>query len=117
MAKKIIDVAPVIAKLAERALKAKGLECSLLGSVIDMLRAAPEVPERNVGKWIPVSDQPKENGYYLCVVCCSSIRSNKELRRKILYWEDNCWIDFPNSFRVEKPLHWTYLLELPEEEI
>ena len=41
MANKVIDPAPIIKQLADRCLKAKGLECSVLGSVIDMLRAAP----------------------------------------------------------------------------
>ena len=40
-AKKAIDPAPVIKKLADRCLKAKGLECSIIGSVIDLLKAAP----------------------------------------------------------------------------
>lgn len=56
--KKIIDAEPVIAKLADRALLAKGRECSLLGEVIDMLRAAPDATDINVGsKWIPVSER------------------------------------------------------------
>lgn len=66
--KKIIDAAPVISKLAERALQAKGLECSLLGCVIDMLRAAPDVTDINVGnKWISVNDRlPDKMGRYIC---------------------------------------------------
>ena len=43
MAKKVIDPAPIIKDLAEWCLKAKGLECSVLGSVIDKLKAAPRV--------------------------------------------------------------------------
>lgn len=39
--KKVIDPAPIIEKLAVRCLETKGLECSVLGNVIDMLRAAP----------------------------------------------------------------------------
>ena len=41
--KKTIDPQPVIKELADRCLKAKGLECSLLGEVIDMLKAAPSM--------------------------------------------------------------------------
>lgn len=41
--KQVIDPAPLIEKLAARCLEAKGLECSVLGNVIDMLRAAPSV--------------------------------------------------------------------------
>ena len=43
MANKVIDPAPIIKDLADWCLKAKGLECSVLGSVIDMLKAAPRV--------------------------------------------------------------------------
>ena len=43
MALKVIDPAPIIKELADRCLVAKGLECSVLGSVIDKLRAAPAV--------------------------------------------------------------------------
>ena len=39
--KKAIDPAPIIEKLAARCLETKGLECSVLGNVIDMLRSAP----------------------------------------------------------------------------
>ena len=39
--KKVIDPAPIIEKLAVRCLETKGLECSVLGNVIDMLRSAP----------------------------------------------------------------------------
>ena len=43
MAKKIIDPQPIIDKLAARCLTAKGVECSILGEVIDVLRVAPDV--------------------------------------------------------------------------
>ena len=43
MQKKVIDPDPIIRKLADRCLKAKGMECSILGEVIDMLRAAPDI--------------------------------------------------------------------------
>ena len=43
MAKKVIDPAPIIKELADRCLEAKGLECRILGGVIDRLRAAPAV--------------------------------------------------------------------------
>lgn len=38
---KLIDPAPIIKKLADRCLVAKGVECSILGEVIDLLKAAP----------------------------------------------------------------------------
>lgn len=77
--KKIIDAAPVITKLAERALQAKGRECSLLGEVIDMLRSEPEVKDApywateaaykngfeagklSRAKWIPVTERLPED--------------------------------------------------------
>lgn len=42
MRRKTIDPQPIIEKLATRCLKAKGVECSILGEVIDMLRTAPD---------------------------------------------------------------------------
>lgn len=38
---KLINPAPIVKKLADRCLVAKGVECSILGEVIDLLRAAP----------------------------------------------------------------------------
>jgi hypothetical protein len=66
-----------------------------------------------VQKWIPASEPPKENGYYLCVVCVSSVNQRKEYRRMILFWEDNVWIDMANCFRTKKPLYW---MPLPSTE-
>lgn len=48
--KKIIDPEPIIKKLAERCLKAKGIECTVLGEVIDLLRSAPDVKEKSGGE-------------------------------------------------------------------
>ena len=45
---KLINPDPIIKELADRCLEARGLECSILGSVIDMLKAAPD--ERENGK-------------------------------------------------------------------
>jgi hypothetical protein len=65
-AKRIIDAAPVISKLAERALQAKGMECSLLGWVIDLLHIAPAVELVKRGRWEPREDVP---GFVRCSVC------------------------------------------------
>ena len=43
MAKKIVDLNPIIKELADWCLVTKGLECRTLGIVIDRLRAAPAV--------------------------------------------------------------------------
>ena len=43
MADKIIDPAPVIKRLANRCLAVKGMECTILGELIDMLHAAPGI--------------------------------------------------------------------------
>ena len=53
MADKIIDPAPVIKRLANRCLAVKGMECTILGEVIDMLRAEPTVDAVEVvhGRW------------------------------------------------------------------
>lgn len=76
MAKKVIDPAPIIKELADRCLVAKGLECSILGAVIDRLRAAPaecNAPywsteaaykngyEAGKPKWIPVGERLPED--------------------------------------------------------
>ena len=55
MADKIIDPAPVIKRLANRCLAVKGMECTILGEVIDMLRAEPTVDAVEVvhGRWKP----------------------------------------------------------------
>lgn len=59
MANKVIDPAPIIKQLADRCLKAKGLECSVLGELIDMLRAAPGV--YNAPYW--ATEAAYKNGY------------------------------------------------------
>ena len=41
--KKLIDPVHIIEKLAQRCLSAKGLECCVLGEVIDLLKATPAV--------------------------------------------------------------------------
>ena len=59
MANKVIDPVPIIKNLADRCMKAKGLECSVLGSVIDMLKAAPAV--HNAPYW--ATEEAYKNGY------------------------------------------------------
>ena len=67
-----------------------------------------------VQEWIPASDPPKENGYYLCVILFSAVGNKKECRRKILFWEDNVWIEMENCFRTIKPLYWMPMAEMPQ---
>ena len=70
--KKVIDPAPIIKELADWCLVAKGLECSILGSVIDKLRAAPAVKfaEERHGRWIPVPSSDMTTGKaYKCSEC------------------------------------------------
>lgn len=56
---KVIDPDPIIKKLAARCLKAKGIECSILGDVIDMLRSAPAA--HNAPYW--ATEEAYKNGY------------------------------------------------------
>ena len=64
MATKIIDPAPVIKRLANRCLAVKGMECTILGEVIDMLVAEPDVEV--VQQWISINDRlPVKDGRYL----------------------------------------------------
>lgn len=65
---------------------------------------------QTASQWIPVSEPPKENGYYLCVI----LFNKKEYRRKVLFWEDNVWIEMANCFRTVKPLYWMPMAEMPE---
>ena len=67
-----------------------------------------------VQEWIPASEPPKENGYYLCVILFSAVGNKKEYRRKILFWEDNVWIEMANCFRTVKPLYWMPMAEMPQ---
>lgn len=66
-------------------------------------------------RWIPVSEPPKEHGYYLCVILSSAVGNKKEYRRKILFWEDNVWIEMASCFRTVKPVCWMPLPEPPKE--
>lgn len=61
--KQVIDPAPLIEKLAARCLETKGLECSVLGNVIDMLRAAPSV---DVVPVVRCKDCTQYNGHRYC---------------------------------------------------
>ena len=67
-----------------------------------------------VQEWIPANEPPKENGYYLCVVCVSAVNQRKEYRRMTLFWEDNVWTDMANCFRTKKPLYWMPMADMPQ---
>ena len=58
-ADKVIDPEPIIKELADQCLGAKGLECSILGDVIDRLRSAPAV--HNAPYW--ATEAAYKNGY------------------------------------------------------
>ena len=79
MADKIIDPAPVIKRLANRCLAVKGMECTILGEVIDMLRDEPAVDAVEVvhGRWIHC--QGKSNLWY-CSECGEKILYNPTRR-------------------------------------
>ena len=63
--KKAIEPAPIIKKLADRCLRAKGIECSILGEVIDMLRVAPAVDAVEVSDMREFAeDVAYQFGYY-----------------------------------------------------
>lgn len=73
--KKTIDPKPIIKELAGRCLKAKGLECSLLGEVIDMLKAAPAA-RHGICQNCDFCNFNSSNGTYKC-------RSMKGLYRTV----------------------------------
>ena len=96
----------------------KSLRHDMCGETVNIVsNGVTLATDNNVGcKWIPVTEPPKENGYYLCVLCVSSVNQRKEYRRVILFWEDNVWIDMANCFRTKKPLCWMPLPEPPKGE-
>lgn len=65
-------------------------------------------------EWIPASEPPKKNGDYLCVILASAVGNERKYTRKILYWEDNVWISTVKSYRIENPLYWMPMEEMPE---
>lgn len=67
-----------------------------------------------IQEWHPASEHPKENGYYMCVILASAIVDKKEYKRRILFWEENLWLEKPTSFRIEKPLFWMHMPEMPK---
>ena len=72
MVNKVIDPAPIIKHLAARCLESKGLECSVLGSVIDMLKAAPAVDAVEVvhGRWeFEKNPYMRDAWTYRCTAC------------------------------------------------
>ena len=80
MANKVIDPAPIIKKLADRCLVAKGIECSILGELIDALRAAPAVDavevKAQVGDYVyALWEAPVKLKY---IIYCAEV---KEIRR------------------------------------
>ena len=91
-----------------------GTLLNITDSVVDCVVDALIANVVTVQEWTPVSEPPKENDYYLCVIFFSAVGNKKKYIRKILFWEDNVWIEKPNSFRIEKPLYWTTMLEMPQ---
>ena len=70
---------------------------------------------QDASRWIPVSEPPKKNGYYLCWILFSAVGERKEYRQKILFWEDNIWLESARSFSKAYPLYWMRLPEPPKE--
>lgn len=114
--KKIIDAAPVISKLAEWALRAKGIECSIVGEVIDVLIAAPEVPfdkDINVPSWIPVTERlPAEREAVLCIGTKGGMFISNHWRESNTAPGGKIWI---NGQGWRTFTHWIPLPQPPEE--
>lgn len=105
--KRLIDPAPIISKLADRCLRARGLECSLLGEVIDMLHAAPAAGD----KWVPTAKRkPEYAGRYLCNVESFAFPGNYYLT--ILMYDDYGFIE--GKIYTDSVTHWMPLPEAPE---
>ena len=126
MANKVIDPAPIIKQLADRCLKAKGVECSVLGRVIDLLKAAPavynapywateeaykngyEAGKKEAGdKWVPTEERLPER-FQPVIVC----RKGGKVETG---WRDvNDWWRVYGT-RVKTVTHWKPLPEAPKE--
>ena len=125
--KRLIDPAPIISKLADRALHAKGKECSVLGEVIDVLMAAPLILHVEQ-RWIPVTERlPEEDGYYLvyefspfggwCEVA-SFARDGRKVNEYdfVNKWE-NVWYGYDSEYgyiTYDSVIHWMSLPEPPK---
>ena len=64
-----------------------------------------------VQEWIPVSEPPEENGYYLCYVLTSAVGDKAKYEQMPLYWEDDIWLYRHNSYRMCRNV--TYWMPLP----
>lgn len=72
---------------------------------------------RKAQQWIPVTEPPEENGYYLCCVLTSAIGDKVTYEQMPLYWEDDVWLYRHNSHRMCRNVtHWMPLPELPKGE-
>lgn len=116
--KKLIDPTPIISKLADRALHAKGAECSVLGEVIDMLMAAPLILHVEQ-RWIPVTEELPDNQHDWVLVACKltpegwyGVPHIAELRKGV-WWAD-CY-DTPLTDAGVEVTHWMPLPSGPEE--
>ena len=70
-----------------------------------------------VQKWIPVSEPPEENRYYLCYVLTNAIGEKAVYEQMPLYWEDDVWLYRHNSYRMCRNVtHWMPLPEPPKGE-
>ena len=86
MVHKAIDPYPIIEKLLDRRLTAKGIERSILGEAIDILRAAPDV----CLEWIPGTENEAIGKLKPCPFCGgeAEIVTNGELTKSKYYFVD-----------------------------
>lgn len=57
------------------------LTCMAVGKEVKPVRPLPaDVPDTNVGEWIPCSDSPKESGYYMACIYESEV-DNYDFRK------------------------------------
>lgn len=104
--KKLIDPAPIISKLADRALVAKGVECSLLRDVIDLLMAAEDVADIYVANnWVPVTERPpEERGCYFVTV--RHWHDGEPVTREA-YWNGVDWLSCERRHEITpRVTHW-----------
>lgn len=106
--KKVVDLNPIIKELADWCLVTKGLECSILGAVIDRLRAAPGV---EAAQWIPVSERLPEPWKWVLCYCRAGIIEMLRYDHLMDEWGAST---LSRVYMKDYVTHWMPLPEAPE---
>lgn len=114
-----IDALDLVISMSKAALPLIRNNCKpqeMYEAMLDVIAAAPGV---TMQEWTPMSEPPKENGEYLCMFLFSANGDCNKYMRKILFWEDNLWLEKAGSFRSytnRQVLCWMPLPDPPKGE-